>query len=468
MKRIVVIILVLCLILSIAACGGKADEETDRESAATDGESEYTRTLTVCLTENDYTYCYNNFFMSFNREYTEVKVEFDILPNAGDEDYDTALERTRTKLMSGKGADLYIINTKTGLLGDVNLSMGNGVFCDMLPLLEDAGVNMDDFVQPVIKAGQIDGKQYVMPLGYNLLLTLTNDKTDSILGENSFDNLEETMDGLIKLSQIDGVGTRTATAGMVKLCHSKELPMLLAPYYFSETPLVDYKDNSAHMDSAFVRDFLVKGKEFADSFITDEMNEDYSITLEEWEEYVQTDKYFLINDRLSMLLCELGTNEKLGYISNINAVPTSDGGVCAKIERLVAISEASGNKTDAANAVAMMLSREFQESVYDINADCRRFPVRKGCIEGYAGNIVAEGKPPLCSNFYGQLMFSDTLSEEVINRLCEIEEKVSCAVFAVPDDLIKPIESYYNGETDVDTLIETLQNAWEMSLWTAN
>ena len=95
-----------------------------------------------------------------------------------------AEERLQTELMAGKGPDVilspttttfYILNSQNEVgsipISDVNLAMQNGIFYDISAFYDaDEELNKDALEPAVMDAGVVDGKRFVLPLRYNLLV----------------------------------------------------------------------------------------------------------------------------------------------------------------------------------------------------------------------------------------------------------------------------------------------------------
>lgn len=100
----------------------------------------------------------------------ELEVELVELPPqsmaAGDE-AEQLQTQLRTELMAGEGPDLLLLDMSQNLFPDTVKAARSGVFCDLGPLLDETLAGMQ-LVQPVMDAGMIDGKRYLVPLGFDL------------------------------------------------------------------------------------------------------------------------------------------------------------------------------------------------------------------------------------------------------------------------------------------------------------
>ena len=111
---------------------------------------------------------------------------------------ETQIQKLRTQIVAGKGYDVYILN---------NLRYGSGEPLDELPLFDNpyktmqSGVfsplndnmNQDSYwkgtsyFDPLLKAGQYEGKQYILPLSFESELFLSNTEGQKSEWENALE-----------------------------------------------------------------------------------------------------------------------------------------------------------------------------------------------------------------------------------------------------------------------------------------
>ncbi|MFZ2539333.1 MAG: extracellular solute-binding protein, partial [Oscillospiraceae bacterium] len=98
------------------------------------------------------------------------------------DDYISIMTQLNTKIMAGKGPDLFWLPQD---VADSYKIMESGALADMTSYFEnDENFNIDDFNKNVFYGGQQMGKQYVVPLNYSIPLLLT---TKNIVSETGFD-----------------------------------------------------------------------------------------------------------------------------------------------------------------------------------------------------------------------------------------------------------------------------------------
>lgn len=103
----------------------------------------------------------------------EFNAEVIALPDYEDENRDEELKRLRTELMSGKGPDLFILNAYSTLSSgsflfpDIEKTMRAGVFQDLTAFFDESE-EFSQFIEPVMQAGKLNSKRYVVPLQYHI------------------------------------------------------------------------------------------------------------------------------------------------------------------------------------------------------------------------------------------------------------------------------------------------------------
>ncbi len=101
---------------------------------------------------------------------TEVEIQvvpfIDNTPTEKTEKDKKAIKDMQVEIMAGKGPDVFLLDEDCQVLPDMMKSSYNGVFLDLNTVME--GLEGLPLNQTVLKAGEIDGKQYFLPLGYML------------------------------------------------------------------------------------------------------------------------------------------------------------------------------------------------------------------------------------------------------------------------------------------------------------
>ena len=134
-------------------------------------------TLSIC-TEEELAPIMDTMTQCYNKYYNEnVKFEVTYLPKEPMQ-RESMCKRLQTELMSGKGKDIYLMSewsrefeNATGLFGDPNKLMYNGVLADMTEWTKK-DKSFQECFQPVMEAGQTDGKQYLLPITFRVSMLM--------------------------------------------------------------------------------------------------------------------------------------------------------------------------------------------------------------------------------------------------------------------------------------------------------
>ena len=108
-------------------------------------------------------------YVQFHPE-TEIDVEviphMNNAPTEENEKIKKEMKDMQVQIMAGKGPDVFLLDEENIVLPDMVKSSYNGVFLDLNTVIE--GLADMPLNQTVLKAGEVDGKQYFLPLGYML------------------------------------------------------------------------------------------------------------------------------------------------------------------------------------------------------------------------------------------------------------------------------------------------------------
>ncbi len=413
----------------------------------------------------------------------DVDIKYVILPDISQgaaykkENRETMLSQLRTQVMAGTGPDLFILESDfnswwlPALFQDPEIAMRGGVFCDLLPLFSQAEISVDDFNAPVMEVGQVNGKQYIVPLYYQVLGVVSNDATQKIMGDDAFRNTAGMLDGLRAMAEVPGAGA------VIVNSWSNLYELLCDPYYPANPRPVDYDAQTARIDTPLLRDILETCKiaiEKCDALAADMPD----MSPEFWQDYMQTEQYFAVWGRLEAMACEVGMSELYtGMSPHLDAFPTEDGGVRAEVSLYAGIRANSANKYNAVNLLKTLLSAPYQTKSDDEWGGGWDYgwPVRKGVLAERLKKYVDTGKHwGFMFSYSGnngtyatgsiEATFSAPLTESSVNNFLAIETKITSAAFRPPAEIVKILRGYERGEIDLDTTIVRMQDYWDKSL----
>lgn len=132
------------------------------------------------VTEKYYESQVNEYAQYYMQKYPGSYVKVRSLPEEA-EKREPELQKMRTEIMSGKGADVFILNAdnefyaerKEALFEDVKKSMQSGVFMRLDPYMEeDAYWEESSYKKEFLETGQYEGHQYILPITcqYSMML----------------------------------------------------------------------------------------------------------------------------------------------------------------------------------------------------------------------------------------------------------------------------------------------------------
>jgi hypothetical protein len=420
--------------------------------------------LAICVDEH-----YYPMLKSMIRDYTEtypnVKITFEIVLRDDstfrpfiDEDYRyTALRKLQSEIMSGSGPDLFILDAGYNVdcfFPDINKAMRSGVFCDLLPLLREAGIREEDFIRPVFDAGKIDGKLYIAPLEYQVNTLLTTEASRQNLDSNRIRDTTVMLAGIRGALEVPGTGAQPTPN------RTPVFDYVLNPYYFAAQPLVDYDAESVQIDTPLTRNILETGK-----FATDQIKQYKAAAGQDWIKYMRSNRnfvfspYFLASVDHSVWMTMTGC----GVSMNIEPLPSEDGGVCAVVSSFAGIRANSRNKSNAVNMIELLLNQRYQTRKNGNGFAYPRegYPVRKGVLAQRLYDLVET------NNAFGSTYFCVTevyIADSIVQEFVSLESRITAARLPTPNEINDVMFQYYAGELELETALLRMQEYWEISL----
>lgn len=423
--------------------------------------------LEICIDAHYYPMM-KSVFSDYTELYPNVKITYEIVTRDNsyfapliDEDYkQTTLRHLQTEIMSGNGPDLFILDSGYNgecFFKDLYKAMSGGVFCDLLPLFQEAGISEEDFIEPVFDTGKIDGKQYIAPLEYQVYNMLTIEASNQNMGAHQINDTADMLAGIRAAMEIPGASVPPSKD------LTKDFGYFINPYYYARNPLIDYDANTVQIDTPLTRNVLETGK-----LATDKLNQyksfsqpEYSLT--SWFDYMQSNRNITFCPYFLASLLNSTSAIFFGRIMEVEPIPSEDGGVCAVISSFAGIRANSGNKQNAFNMIKLLLSEKYQikKSDYHYVYPCEGYPVRKGVLEQRIHDLVPGGE-----SFFCPIGSQETvvLPDETRHDFISIESQITSARLPTPYEVNNILAQYYAGGLDLDTAIQRMQEYWEISL----
>ena len=310
--------------------------------------------------------------VAFNQSNTKYRlkiVDYSIY-NTADTQYKGGLNVFKTDVASNNIPDIMLT---TGL-EDVQGYMRKGLFTDMTPLMEKAGLNKSDYLDNILSAGSQDGKLYlIMPFfsvrGYSVKTSLLNGKSG--LSIDDFMELEK---------KYDDVGK--------SIWYCSKDQVIQNAILYNTTDYMDLETGKCNFDSDDFKKILVLANEFP-AGDQDSLNQVYGGL-----DYLSTgvSNKLLISTSVMASFRDTYRSEQSYYGENASYIgfPDLQGNSKPVISPWVsiAISSKCQDKDGAFEFVKYMLSADVQKSKDNGVMGGNGFPILKTALEDMANSAM--------------------------------------------------------------------------------
>jgi hypothetical protein len=315
-----------------------------------------------------------------------------------------------------------------------------------------------------LDAGKLNGKQYIMPLHYDLFTFVTSEASRSLLFPEDDAELMSLLPRLRAMLSEPQTGSMTLAAAN---------DFFMNPYSLSNPPLIDFDTGAARIDTPATRAIMdtflycfqqVREKigghpPYVDPYSSEPPAELYAL--------IPTADYLAYDRTLLNISGELAACDQAGIPAYVDAVPTTSGGVTAVINSYAGIRANSAYKTETAELIKILLSDKYQTFIdimlprlSFINTN---FPVRAGLLAEKAQYQISHTMAFMAG-------WINELSEHSLHQLEALEASVTGATFALPTEVAADcvLGIYQTAErgksSDADAMIERMQRYWDIYL----
>ena len=370
----------------------------------------------------------------FEEMYPHINVDFRQL---SEDEHQTLIQ---TEIPAGTGPDLVF---SYGMdLPDIYKTMATGVFCDLNPYFHnDEEFNFDDYIGGALTGGQMQKKQYIMPIQFTMPIVMT---TLGILEENgiapeSLDTYEGFLDAAAIFKQ------NNPDSGL--LSYGAEEAYLTDLYELCGLNFIDYAANTITMDKDVLGKFADVCKLYYDPKAADPLSGDTKNSLAERKYMFEL---FNVTDSFSQVYKSAMVSHFLEDPACLTLVPDPYGGSTAYLMTFAAIPNGSQNKLNAYRLLKILLSDEIQYGSKAIIG----MPVRQ---ESFRKNYTASIEDVVSYGF--------AVSEEDYNPLIEKCFNVTRA-FASPSIMRRylklELQPYITGKRSFDDCYDNLYTTIEL------
>lgn len=362
-----------------------------------------------------------------------------------------AIESVRTELMSGGGPD--VLFDPHLFFEDVDKTMNTRVFMDLQPLLE-RDFSDGELNQSVLNAGLRGGKQYVLPLTYNMPLLLTTEEALAAAGVDG-DRCAQSHLSILEESvrYVERTGNQPAFYGSPFF--ALYFPDLLG------LPFLDYENRKADFSFPEYRQAV----ELYRAFYPYDFLESDDAT------FTPLDGYRRISHGETIFECyNFNTGEELFWNAAALAgeahpklVPmaSQDGKNSAWVYQSAAIPASCQNPEAAWALLKVMLSPEVQNNWYNT----RNLPVRSACLEDRITASKNEAGQPMDELVTGASITLAALPDSFYEDFRRIAGNVGHTAFTysyASTLTMHQMQPFYEGERSFESCLEELEGAAEI------
>ena len=383
----------------------------------------------------------------FKQQHPDVEVTTDFQPYTEDDPLGEAFfKRISAEVMSGSGPDLIILEQR-GM--NPNKMMRSGAFADLNEFIEnDPDFDLSKYNGKVLEAGQVEGKQYIMPLTYTIPLVLT---TQEMLDKTGFDIstagncnafLEECLD--VQGKNIEGVPELSMTWS-------------LTPYL---ADAVDYDTREVKVNTPENRETIRLNYEVVDIHRGEEGWGPIAGGIDDALRVIENKAIFsVVTSQFVSYFYNYRTLKDMGTPVQA-AVRDAEGRVMAQVGESAAINANSPNKQNAYEFIKLMLDGLSSEQQL---SGMGNIPVSNEAVESFLKSLI--GKEEKLSDVYpGYVCEVETLhglTQEEADAYMGLLEEIDGAYLREKDvtEAHGEITRYYLGETtDLDSCIKAMED----------
>lgn len=446
-KKFLAFLLVLTVLLSMTACNVSDDPPSSSEE----------QKLTFYL--DAYTKDYMNLLIEqFSKNYPSVEIVIEDYSSLTIPDYRTKIAGD---LMSGSGPDIMLVSNASygNTLENLTKLLQNGKLLDLNTLQ----INTENCYEQVLKAGEYNGGQYLMPLNFNLGFLLTSQQR---VEEYSI----KTDDGLVAFSQsLQGVYAQDkyAFVDYFKIDY-------LYPQHGIQ--MIDYANN-ALIDTAENRATIKNWAEGFNALFPNIFNGGYDKYnfLKYWGKYdYSLDKAFVSGDL--MFIGARAFNGTYSNLSSLNSMaksiansgetpllltlPTSSGENTAPNVNFYLVANANTKNTEA---VTNFINTALGEDAQHLLAAQTGIPNNKTVVDYMKKFYNGETVPEKYQYFPDSYMFSDALLQTFFNAVDNMKDGVYIDA-NISNRLFLLVKAYVTEEKDFDSAFEDCKQKIEIYL----
>lgn len=364
-------------------------------------------------------------------------------------DYTQYTKKLSTEIMAGEGPDIFF-TSETDL--DVNKMISAGVFADMSEFFKnDENFNIADLNQSVFHSGQPDGKQYVVPLFYNIASIITTEKMIEKMGLD----LSKFTDYHSILTEFDRIFSKEELSEFLPIWDPSSPPISFPTYLSSNR--FNYSTGELVWDPNEAKSLFELVKKHREKYTSSDYTTvrftDLALKFKSGGVLLQDYNGYTSNVEIAELFTLLTKQEEKPVLLPIK---NSTGKMTAMVKDSVGVRSNSNNKQNAYNFIKILIAPEdFPDGAYlstGIPISNKAFPQ---VISSYINN--RQGTPD---------DKSQATADEFVKQFTALTNDISDVDWSFyPDRIIRiGMEDYFTGKSDYETCMESVKQKLKIYL----
>ncbi|MDP4181846.1 MAG: ABC transporter substrate-binding protein [Bacillota bacterium] len=369
LRKLLFLVLITSLMLNVTACNTNKNkiEETKSKNNLKIYYMDYDITTATAL---------NN----FREKYKDVNVEDTCFRD--EEEYKT---RLITDILSGEGPDVVIIRSKW--FDSINKFASSGALYDLNEFIKkDKEFKLSDYNEKVLNSFEQDGKRFMIPLAYNLVVFTTSKEAlarNNLKIDFSKWNYNDLLDLVRKYQE------KNKDKKKYFFSDDFDISSLMKS---SGLSFVDYKNRKSLFNTKDFIEILKIYKEIYPSICPEEVAENIPL-----DKQLKDDVYILkLDTKISpapyALSGDYSLYKSIGEEMEVCTLPVLNGNNTSKTsysDQLIGINSQSKNKDTAYNFIKTLMSKESQITFKNINV-LAGLPINKSAYKEDAEFCMSE------------------------------------------------------------------------------
>ncbi len=356
-------------------------------------------------------------------------------------------ERVMNDLAAGSGPDVLFLEKLSGF--DVAKVAINHNFLDLTDILaEDPEFSENDYLDGVLEAGRFGGRQYAIPVSYDLLLAVSPTET---LNELEFDwNGIDTMSDFLKeIARLTPDAEQDAS--FQRMLYSKN--SLNKFLQASGISLIDYEAGEVLPDEEALREFLEAYKAYF-PYDYDEFGGGLSVNIGNRVLTSGQCAFWLPTDISGLAqTMDILQLESCNYLYHV--IPGQTDAAVGCITSQIAICANAKNTWNAYQFIKFMISEETQSDYYMIGNK----PIHKGALQKTVREApsVYEANGQILINYESPALTAEE-AEALISTLTSVNRFAQRAPYDLWMILQEAMLPFFKDEKSYDDCLKELKN----------